>query len=146
MGEQGQPQTSSQPPSQDIAAQPRKRSKASWAVRIVLLVAPWLSQPILLLQELVAGRGAYGFLGPLSYALVGALLGALIAFIVVARPHHKPTVVLGCDTLALAAACGANPTAPGLSLCIPLLPSSQVVFVKISNADHIAYSKQWEPQ
>ena len=95
-------------PTYDGAAKPYRRSRASWAIRIVLLVALWLPQPVLLFRELIAGTARYGFLGMWNYALVAAALVVLTALIVVARPRHTPTVVLACGTAALVALCAAN--------------------------------------
>ena len=108
MSEQGQPTITAQQPPQGTAEQPKKRSKASWAIRIALLVTLWLPQPILFLQELAAGTARYGFLGILNYSLVGLFLVSLSLLIIFAQPHHKPTIALGCTTLVLAAICAAN--------------------------------------
>lgn len=96
------------PPAYDGAAKPHRRSRVSWVIRIVLLVALWLPQPFLLFREFMVGTAHYGFLGMWNYVFVGAALVMLSAFIIVARSRYRPTVALGCATAMLVALCAAN--------------------------------------
>ena len=99
------------PPTHDDAAKPYRRSRASWAVRIVLALFIWLPQPIILFMVALGAWEVtffYGFLGSTVYLLMPAILGIVTALIFVAGKNRKATVVLVVILAALLALFFAN--------------------------------------
>lgn len=95
-----------------------KVSRLLLALRIVLVLLLWLTFPVFMVVLLLLPFTQVGS-GVLSFLIVPAFYGVLTAFICVARPHHRPTLVLGCVALGLVAAIVANGVYANSQMTIP---------------------------